>query len=67
MRINIKKIAHDHNVTIMELSKEIGVTERSLYKWQTGETNINAKYFIRFLIFTKENSTDFLSRYCKLN
>ncbi len=67
MKVKIKQIAHDHNVTIKQLAKEINVSERCLYKWQTGETHINAKYFIRFLIFTRENSDDFLTRYCVLN
>lgn len=67
MKINIKQIAHDHGITIKQLAKEINVSERCLYKWQTGETHIKAKYFIRLLIFTKENSIDFLNNYCILN
>lgn len=64
MKINIKQIAHDHNITILELSKEIGVSERSMYMWASGKHSILAKHLIKLFIFTKENAIDFLDRYC---
>lgn len=63
MKINIKQIANDHNITIKELAKKINVSERSIYNYQNGTNALKTKHFIKLLIFTRENSTDFLSRY----
>lgn len=66
MKINIKQIANDHGVTIKQLAKEINVSERSIYNYQNGTNHIKTEPFIKLLIFTCENSDDFLSRYCTI-
>ena len=66
MKINIKQIAQDHGITIKELAKEINVSERSIYNYQNGSNHIKTEPFIKLLIFTCENSDDFISRYCNI-
>ena len=64
MRINIKQLAKDHNISRPELAKELKVSLRTLDHWQKGSREILVKNFIKLLTFSKENYIDFLDKYC---
>lgn len=64
MKINIKQLAKDHNISRPELAKELKVSLRTLDHWQKGSREILAKNFIKMLIFSKENLICFQDKYC---